>query len=282
MQSARQRGFAIDPEKVQTQVDFSAETFRPKREEIAKGRGVPGAETMAGYALFTLEVGGRAPDETTAALVEYLLVRQKADGSWPKPSNRPPIEASLFTDSALAMRALKFYGPGKEAKDSDDLRKRVDAAVARGRDWLLKAKPETTEDKASRLRGLIVAGVEKAEIDGARDMLLGEQRDDGSWSQLPDRDGDAYATGFVLTALRSAGIKPDDKTYQKGVQFLLKTQRDDGAWVVETRSRPVQTFFDNGDPGGKSQFISFAATGWAVLALLETVPVVPADGKKAP
>jgi hypothetical protein len=31
-------------------------------------------------------------------------------------------------------------------------------------------------------------------------------------------------------------------------------------------------FFDNGDPHGKSQFISFAATGWAVLALLETVP----------
>jgi hypothetical protein len=34
----------------------------------------------------------------------------------------------------------------------------------------------------------------------------------------------------------------------------------------------LQLFFDNGDPGGKSQFISFAATGWAVLALLEQFP----------
>jgi hypothetical protein len=44
----------------------------------------------------------------------------------------------------------------------------------------------------------------------------------------------------------------------------------------------LQPFFDNGDPGGKSQFISFAATGWATLALLETVPTVPANGKKTP
>ena len=58
----------------------------------------------------------------------------------------------------------------------------------------------------------------------------------------------------------------------KGVQFLLKTQRDDGAWLVETRSKPVQVFFDNGDPGDKSQFISMTATGWAVWALLKSLP----------
>ena len=66
-------------------------------------------------------------------------------------------------------------------------------------------------------------------------------------------------------------MKPEDAAYRKGVSYLLKTQRDDGAWIVETRSKPIQIFFDNGDPGGKSQFISFAATGWAVLALLEAV-----------
>ena len=57
------------------------------------------------------------------------------------------------------------------------------------------------------------------------------------------------------------------------MQYLLKTQRDDGGWVVETHSPPVQKFFDNGDPGGKSQFISFPATAWAVMALLEACPV---------
>ena len=75
-----------------------------------------------------------------------------------------------------------------------------------------------------------------------------------------------------MTALTAAGVKPEEEAYQKGVQYLLKTQRDDGGWVVETHSPPVQRFFDNGDPGGKSQFISFPATAWAVMALLEACP----------
>jgi N-acyl-D-amino-acid deacylase len=270
LQSARRRGFEIDADLLKQQIDFSIETFTPKREQIIKGEWVPGGNTQTAYALFTLEVGGYAPDETTAALVEYLLVRQKSDGTWPALANRPPIEGSPFTNAALALRALKHYGPEKEAKDAEALRKRIDAAYEKGRKWLLAAKPATTEDKASRLRGLASVGAEAKDVEAARDLLLGEQRDDGGWAQLADHDGDAYGTGIVLIALRQAGVEPDDKAYQKGVQYLLKTQTDDGAWIVQTRSRPVQTFFDNGDPGGKSQFISFAATGWAVAALLET------------
>src|SRR5262249_34283715 len=242
-----------------------------KQEQIVKGQGIGGANTTVAYALFTLEAAGHAPDETTAALVEFLLVKQRSDGAWPATTKRPPTEGSLFTNNALALRALQKYGPAKDAKDADELRKRIDAALAKGRDWLLKNKPDDTEDKAFRLRALVTAGADAKEIDSARDLLLKEQRDDGSWSQLSDHDGDAYATALVLMALRQAGVKPDDVAYQKGVKYLLKTQREDGGWVVETRSRPIQIFFDNGDPGGKSQFISFAATGWAVRALLEAV-----------
>src|SRR5262249_49589875 len=162
-------------------------------------------------------------------------------------ANRPPIEGSAFTCAALALRALKHYGPDKDAKDADDLRKRVGDAFEKGKAWLLAAKPATTEDKASRLRGLAWSGAGADDVNAARDLLLKEQRDDGGWAQLPDLDSDAYATGIVLTALRQAGVKPDDAAYQKGVQYLLKTQTEDGAWVVQTRSRPVQTFFDNGD-----------------------------------
>ena len=107
----------------------------------------------------------------------------------------------------------------------------------------------------------------------ARDELLKAQNADGSWSQIPKRDGDAYATATVMMALRKAGVSADHAAYRRGVAYLLKTQTAEGAWLVKTRSRPVQRFFDNGDPGGKDQFISFAATGWAVQALLECVPV---------
>jgi hypothetical protein len=77
-----------------------------------------------------------------------------------------------------------------------------------------------------------------------------------------------------LVTLRRAGLAATEKAHQKGVKYLIDSQLDDGAWFVQTRSKPLQKFFDNGDHGGKSQFISFAATNWAVLALLDTLPMV--------
>jgi len=269
MTSARARGYEVEPAKLRQQIDFTLDTFKHKRERVAKGEAVPGGNTMAAYALFALEGGGHEADATTAALVDYLLVRQKADGSWPALMQRQPSEGSSFTNAAFALRALKHYGA---AGQDEERRARIDKAFARGRDWLLQARPEHTEDKAFRLRALVQAGAEEQTVTAARDLLLKEQKEDGSWAQLADKDGDPYATGTVLAALRTAGLKPADDVYQNGVKYLLKTQSDDGAWLVTTRSRPVQTFFDNGDPGGKSQFISFLATNWAVLALLETMP----------
>jgi N-acyl-D-amino-acid deacylase len=270
--SARRRGFEVDEAKFKAQVEFSLKSFKGKEDRIAKGRDIGGGNTTAAFALFCLESGGHAADETTAALVEHLLVRQSDDGSWPATTRRPPSEGSKFTTAALALRALKAYGPAKDAKDADELRKRIEKAAEKGRAWLLKNEPEDTEDKLWRLRALATAGAERKEIDAARDLLLKEQLKDGSWAQLPNKDGDAYATAAVLMALRTAGVEPGDEAYRKGVRWLLKEQGEHGGWEVQTRSRPVQVFFDNGDPGGKSQFISFLATGWATLALLEACP----------
>jgi hypothetical protein len=151
------------------------------------------------------------------------------------------------------------------------MRARGDRAFDKGKGWLLHSQPATTEDKAFRMRGLVYAGADPKEVGVARALLLKEQRGDGSWAQLAGMGGDAYATGSVLAALRAAGVPAGDPACRKAVRYLVTTQKEDGAWIVETRSRPVQTFFDNGDPGGKSQFISFAGTGWATLALLETL-----------
>jgi len=49
--------------------------------------------------------------------------------------------------------------------------------------------------------------------------------------------------------------------------YLLRTQKEDGSWFVKSRSKPIQKFFDSGDPHGKDQFISMAATSWATAAL---------------
>jgi len=206
--------------------------------------------------------------------VEYLLVKQRRDGAWPVPfgGDLPPTMGSLFTKTGLAMYALKRYSPPEELPDAEELQQHIDTAFNKGRDWLLANKPSSTEDRVFHLRGLVDAGVDRKVIDEARDLLKSEQREDGSWAQLLTMEGDAYATATALMALRAAGLSTDDAAYQKGVAYLLKTQREDGAWVVPTRARPLQVYFDNGDAGGRSQFISFQATNWAVLALLELVP----------
>jgi N-acyl-D-amino-acid deacylase len=271
--SARQRGFTVTPDAVKKQLDFTLAFLGPKKKNIAKGQDIGGGNTTVAYALATLDAADHNADETSIALVEYLLGRQRDDGAWlPTTTMRPPTEGSTFTNVALALRVLRVNTPAGEDEKEEELRTRIDKARERGREWLLKNKPVTTEDKASYLRGLAEIEVERAVIDAARQALLGEQKDDGSWAQTEDMAGDAYATGVVLVALRRSGLAADDAAFRKGVEYLLATQEDDGSWFVQTRSRPVQTFFDNGDPGGKSQFISIAATSWAVQALLELYP----------
>jgi len=42
---------------------------------------------------------------------------------------------------------------------------------------------------------------------------------------------------------------------------------EDGTWFVPTRAFGFQRYFETGFPHGRSQFISAAATSWAVIAL---------------
>ena len=98
--------------------------------------------------------------------------------------------------------------------------------------------------------------------------LLAEQRPDGGWAQLSTLASDAYATGQALVALSESHSLPVAATaYQRGVQFLLKSQLADGSWHVRTRTLPVQPYFDSDFPHGPDQFISAAATSWATMAL---------------
>jgi trehalose 6-phosphate phosphatase len=47
----------------------------------------------------------------------------------------------------------------------------------------------------------------------------------------------------------------------------LRTQVDDGSWIVETRAVPIQAYFESGFPYGVNQWVSAAGTAWATRAL---------------
>jgi N-acyl-D-amino-acid deacylase len=267
LMAGKERGFAVGDDVLPKQIKFTLDTFSPRLKTIHDGSGIGGANTTAGYALLTLEVTRHPRDATTDALVAFLLKNQHKDGFWRPTTVRPPSEGSPFTSTALALQGIKHYAPD----DDDEPDDRLKQAREKGLAYLKRTKAETTEDHVFRLWGLVVGGAGEGDVAAAKAALLKLQRPDGGWAQLAGMKSDAYATGSALAALRIAGISPKDISYRRAIRLLILTQHESGAWIVTTRSKPIQKLFDNGDPGGTSQFISTAATGWAVLALVEAV-----------
>ena len=79
---------------------------------------------------------------------------------------------------------------------------------------------------------------------------------------------DAYATGLALYALHETGqLAESDPAYKRGVDYLLKTQFEDGSWYVRSRAPKFQPYFQSGFPHDHDQWISAMATAYAVMAL---------------
>jgi hypothetical protein len=272
--TARQRGFSVRPEDLKKQREFIAAFLEGNRDNYRQGRGQGGQADTAGYALFTLEMCGWKPDATTEAVVEYLLLFHKDRDHWRVTSNRPPSEASQFTTNYLAIRALRTWGTPAQ-------KERIDRRIATVRAWLLKTPARDTEDRVFRLRALHAAGAEKKDVQAAVQDLVRTQQKDGSWSQTDTMDSDAYATGSALVALHQAGgMATSDPVYQRGVAFLLLGQLEDGSWLVRSRSKPFQLYYESGFPHDRDQFISIAASGWATTALALACPA-PAPPQRA-
>jgi putative heme-binding domain-containing protein len=276
---AKRRGFTIDEESLRAQAELTHADLHGAVENYRQGRDQGGGATRAGYALWTLELGGWKPDETTAAVVSFLLQRDKDRDHWGTSSRRPPSESSDFTTTYVALRALRTFGTPEENQ-------RIAARRDRVRRWLIATPGRETEDRVFRLWGLKDAGAGDAEIQAAVKELCDSQRPDGGWPQIDRHESDAYATGSALVALQlQGGLCTDDAVYRKGIAYLLHTQREDGTWHVKSRSKPFQTYFESGFPHGPDQFISMAASSWAAAALvLAAAPAraedVPSDASK--
>jgi N-acyl-D-amino-acid deacylase len=262
---ARDHGYVPSADVLPAQAEFTHASFAERLESLKKGEGIGGRAMTVGYGLLALELASHPDDEVTAAMAEFLLKTQEPSGEWTTQARRPPMEESIVTCTVLAMTGLSRYATG-------DQRDRAKAAIDRGLAWIRKAPCPAQEDRVSRLYALRRFGADADELAQARRAVLEAQREDGGWSQRDDMGSDAYATGQTLIVLALTGTAADDPSYQRGVRFLLETQRDDGSWFVETRAKPVQVFFDNGDPHGKSQFISIPATCWAIAALAAAGP----------
>ncbi|HYL37658.1 MAG TPA: ankyrin repeat domain-containing protein [Bryobacteraceae bacterium] len=213
-----------------------------------------------------MQAGGAGVPATLSldALVFHIAAMQRKEGDWPNYGlARPPLEDGGFSHTAKGIRALQLYMiPGRKAE--------FEQRIARAAGWLEQAAPRTTEDRTMQLLGIAWAG-RKPPQERVKE-LIAVQRSSGGWGQTQDLPSDAYATGEALHALHESGMPASDPVYSRGVEFLLRTQLEDGSWHVRTRAAAFQPYFESGFPHAHDQWISQGGTAWAVIALSDALP----------
>jgi ankyrin repeat protein len=279
---ADRRGLAIDKAVLAAVED---KTFRELRNDNAlddavQAAGLADPTPNDSFLLMAAHDAGLAPDLTVAVLARRLAHWQRGDGRWVTSDFRPPHSSSQFTATASAVLAVRSYMPQERAAERD-------AVVARGAAWLASSWPRSTEDAAFRVLGLAWAGAPQESIASATRVLLSMQLPAGGWPQLPGYQADAYSTGEALYALRIGGMPASASEWRRGERFLLTTQAADGTWRVRTRMiSPAEIsppYFHTGFPYGKDEFLSYAGSCWAVMALLSSLPdAAPALTAAAP
>lgn len=218
----------------------------------------PGVDGMQ-FSLLQMAAAKVPPKLSTDSLIHYITAGQRKEGDWPNGGTvRPPLEDGSFSQTARGIRVLRVYPIGGRKAEFDE-------RVERAAKWLEKAEPLTTEDRTMQLLGIAWAG-HKAPSNRVK-QLLAKQRADGGWGQTDHLASDAYATGEALWALHESGVAPADGVYRRGVEFLLRTQQQDGTWHVVTRALSFQPYFQSGFPHGHDQWISQAGTAMATIGL---------------
>jgi ankyrin repeat protein len=225
-----------------------------------------GGNDGEGYDAIAMHAAGYQPDAITDALAVHTAMMQHRSGYWHVgDASRSPIQESEIARTARGMRMLQLYGPPA-------LKAEFDVKIARARDWALEAHAKTNDDFAMQLMAAYWGGTPRAKVEALGRALVARQRADGGWSQNANLASDAYATGESLWALGASGVlKTSDAAYQRGVKHLLGTQWPDGSWYVRSRAPKFQPYFESGFPFGHDQWVSSAATAWAVLALAPAI-----------
>ena len=219
----------------------------------------PGDSSEAvGFALLQLASAGVPQSLAIDSMVHHMAAMQRKEGDWQTFEGRPPIESGEFGQTARAIRALRSFPiPARK----DEFEQRIQRAAA----WVEKAEPLTTEDRTMQILGLVWAG--HTAPAGRVKELVGKQRTDGGWGQTDYHQSDAFATGEALWALHESGMTSSDPVYRRGVDFILRTQQEDGTWHVVSRSFGFQPYFQSGFPYKHDQWISQAGTAMAVIGL---------------
>jgi squalene-hopene cyclase-like protein len=262
MRDAKESGHAVDEPVLAELTDWMAKSGSGKT-GVPRPEGRPKAfNTKAVY--FALALGAdREPSADAQAGLKLLLETVKEDqtenGSWVAwPETRAPLFGpSDDTATTLATLALQAAAGDERAKVARD----------KGVAWLTNTKSD--DDPQSIAMRLVLwqrLGRSAEEMQPLVQRITESQNADGGWSQTKEMPSDAWATGQALYALSHAGVKPEDPLITRGREFLVKTQREDGSWLMTSRPCPPS------NAGAKNLMpITGGGSAWGVLGLVRSL-----------
>lgn len=258
---ARERKWKVDESFMSRSLETMNSRLFNADQPLLQGVEAGGMPETSLYSGVALAAAGSPATWNTDVLIYYLLAKQRPEGNWRAvAATRAPIQDGDFSRTALAIRVLSVYGmPGRKAE--------IDERIKRAAAWLSSQTPVSNEDRVMQMLGLKWAYPNVRVKETLLRELMALQRPDGGWAQTPHLQSDAYATGQVLYTLREMGVVSSDAALRRGVEFLVKTQSDDGSWYVKSRAMKIQPYFESGFPYGHNQWISSSATAWAAIGL---------------
>ncbi len=224
--------------------------FMPTGQDRSFPRRGPGPGSV--YLALGVGAAGHEGDpaaEALSKLSDHFAGMQEGDGSWAIKQSTPPLVDGDDVATMLILLAMDKKGTDAVGK-----------ARRKALEWLEHA-PRRDETQPLALRAMVAARYgDGGEAQGSATRLRGRQAEDGGWSQVAGRSSDALATGQVLCALVAAGEAHDSPTIGRAWRFLLASQRDDGSWLVKTRT-----------PKGHDEIVTYYGTGWATIGLMRSL-----------
>lgn len=261
--AATRKGVTVDEAFARDQVQLMKSESTGSREAMLQDIFISADGLVFG--MLGMSELGYAPDDLTDAMVSAIAARQNQEGSWMHlPLVRPPLEDSPFVTAALSVRALQRYMiPARRVE--------LEGRIAKAKEWFTQTMPVVPYERSFQVMGLHWAGADRQTVNRAVAELRKLQQPDGGWPQVATLGSDAFGTAVALYALMQAGMSPREDAYQRGIRYLLQTQLEDGSWHVASRAPKVQPYFQSGFPHGHDQWISAAATAWAVTVLSDAM-----------
>jgi len=255
--AARRKGLAVS-DKLDEWLKWATDISLSKNKQ---GK-VVGLGNKEGVAQILVGLAGSPRDGKQTAgrekLVALLRDGQQANGAW-KPGGQLPSQKRPLSETATVSTMWLTL-----ALLDDDATAQTTPIITKARRYIEQSPPgKSTEWYALRL----LLAVRKADRQ-ARDRFVNElrkqQQPDGGWGWIVGEPSDALGTGLALYALARAGLPHEDATVQRAAQFLVSTQRDDGAWAVHGTKTNKQD--------DVQESAVYWGTTWAAVALMSVLP----------